>query len=176
MELWDLYTRDREKTGKTTVRGEAVPEGYYRMVVHLCIFGEDGKMLIQQRQPFKDDWPNLWDLTVGGHSVAGETSQMAAERELREELGIALSLADIRPVLTIHFTNGFDDHYVVERNVNLEELTLQPEEVKAVRWAGLDEILSMIDDGTFIPYHKSLVELLFDQRKHRGGHSTNYGK
>ena len=30
MELFDLYTSDRIKTGKTMVRGEQTPEGFYR--------------------------------------------------------------------------------------------------------------------------------------------------
>ena len=53
MELFDLYTRDRVKTGRTMVRGDKVPEGLYRLVVHVCIFDPEGRMLIQQRQPFK---------------------------------------------------------------------------------------------------------------------------
>ena len=75
MELFDLYTGDRVKTGKTMVRGEAVPEGYYRLVIHVCVFDEAGRMLIQQRQPFKKGWSNLWDITVGGSAVAGDSSR-----------------------------------------------------------------------------------------------------
>ena len=71
MELFDLYTADREKTGQTMVRGDAVPEGFYRLVVHVCIFHPDGRMLIQQRQPFKKGWSNFWDVTVGGSAVSG---------------------------------------------------------------------------------------------------------
>lgn len=171
MELWDLYTRDRIKTGETMVRGAAQPEGVYRMVVHCCIFNSQGEMLIQQRQPFKDDWKNLWDITVGGSAIAGDTSQMAIERELNEELGLEISFADIRPVLTVNFSGGFDDMYVVEKDVDLSELKLQYEEVQAAKWAGKDEILEMIDDGVFIPYHKSVIELLFFMRNHRGTHT-----
>ena len=53
MELFDLYTEDRVRTGRTMVRGTKVPEGLYRLVVHVCIFDHEGRMLIQQRQPFK---------------------------------------------------------------------------------------------------------------------------
>ena len=42
---------------------------------------------------------------------------------------------------------------------------------QAVRWAALEEILEMIDDGRFIPYEKGLIELLFFQRNHRGAHT-----
>ena len=48
---------------------------------------------------------------------------------------------------------------------------LQYEEVQAVRWASEGEILRMIDDGVFIPYAKSLIELLFFRRDHRSSHT-----
>lgn len=35
MELWDLYTKDRHKTGKTMMRGAEQPEDLYRLVVHV---------------------------------------------------------------------------------------------------------------------------------------------
>ena len=171
MELFDLYTADREKTGKTMVRGEPTPEGYYRLVVHVCIFDREGRMLIQQRQPFKKGWSNLWDLTVGGCAVAGDNSRSAAEREMQEELGLSIDLSDERPSMTIHWENGFDDYYILTREVDLNQLKLQYEEVQKVKWAGLEEILQMIDDGRFIPYEKSQIELLFFRRNHRSSHT-----
>ena len=180
MELFDLYTADRVKTGKTMVRGEAVPEGYYRLVIHVCVFDEAGRMLIQQRQPFKQGWSDMWDISVGGSAVAGDSSRSAAERETLEELGLSIDLAGVRPALTVYFENGFDDYYVLTRNVDPDALRLQPEEVQAVRWAEQEEILQMIDDGRFIPYEKSLIELLFFRRNHRSSHTrrdtTNSGR
>ncbi len=168
MELFDLYTAEREKTGRTMVRGDPVPEGFYRLVVHVCIFDNKGRMLIQQRQPFKEGWSNLWDVTVGGSAVAGDSSRSAAERETREELGLAIDLSHVRPSLTVHWEHGFDDFYILTQPVNLESLRLQYEEVQAVRWADEDEILYMIDTGEFIPYEKSMIGLLFFRRDHRG--------
>ena len=170
MELFDLYTEDRVRTGRTMVRGTKVPEGLYRLVVHVCIFDDEGRMLIQQRQPFKQGWSNYWDLTVGGCAVAGDTSRTAAEREVREEIGLELDLSDIRPSLTLNFDGGFDDYYVLTQEVDPSALNLQEEEVQAVRWATQEEILRMIDDGLFIPYEKSLIGLLFFCRNHRGAH------
>lgn len=171
MELFDLYTADREKTGKTMARGEPTPEGFYRLVVHVCIFNEQGQMLIQQRQPFKSGWSNLWDISVGGSAVAGDSSRSAAERETWEELGLSIDLSEERPTLTIYWENGFDDYYVVNQTPNLDSLKLQYEEVQRVRWADKDEILGMIDDGSFIPYEKSMIELLFFRRNHRSSHT-----
>ena len=171
MELFDLYNADREKTGRTMVRGEPVPEGYYHLVVHVCIFNDQGQMLIQQRQPFKKGWSNLWDITMGGSAVAGESSRVAAERETREEIGLAIDLSCVRPSLTVHFEDGFDDYYILNQSPDLHSLRLQYEEVQQVRWADKEEILRMIDDGLFIPYEKSLIELLFFRRNHRSSHT-----
>lgn len=168
MELFDLYTKDRLPLNQTMNRGEPTPDGCYRLVVHVCIFNSNGKMLIQQRQPFKKGWPDMWDLSCGGSAVSGEDSRTAAEREVAEELGVAIYLEDTRPVLTIHFDEGFDDIYTITKDLQLSELLLQPEEVQAVKWASAEEIVALIDSGEFIPYHKDLIGLLFFMRNHRG--------
>lgn len=170
MELWDIYNIHREKTGETMVRGESFPDGGYHMVVHVCIFNSEGKMLIQQRQSFKEGWPNMWDITVGGSAIQGDSSQTAAERELFEELGIRLDLQGIRPNLTINFDRGFGDMYLVEADIALNELTFQYEEVQDAKWATLDEIREMIENGTFIPYYPSFMQFLFESRGKYGCH------
>lgn len=171
MEFWDIYDIHRIKTGRTATRGDTMGKDDFHMVVASCIFNRRGCLLIQQRQPFKEGFPNLWDVTAAGSTLQGETSQQAMERELREELGLALDLSGIRPNLTINFDRGFEDFYLLERDVDTAGLQLQPEEVQAVKWATLDEILTMIDVGTFIPYYKSLIRLFFDSKERYGCHS-----
>ena len=170
MELWDIYDKDRIKTGKTMVRGAEFEPDSYHMVVHVCIFNNKGEMLIQQRQPFKEGWPNMWDITVGGSATMGDSSQDAAEREVLEEIGLKLDLQQVRPHLTINFDKGFDDVYLIEKDVNIDTLTLQESEVQRVKWATIEEIFALLDSGEFIPYYKSLIQLLFDKRKKYGAH------
>lgn len=171
MEIWDLYDINRIPTGETMIRGEKLKENSYRLVVHVCIFNKQGKMLIQHRQPFKSGWSDMWDITVGGSAISGDTSQTAAEREVFEEIGYKLDLSNIRPSFTINFPNGFDDIYLVEREVDISTLKLQYEEVKELKWATLDEIKDMLESGEFIPYNKSFIELLFFLRNHNGLHT-----
>jgi isopentenyldiphosphate isomerase len=168
MELWDVYDIDRNKTNRTWVRGEELQPGDFHLVVHVCIFNSNVDMLIQQRQPFKAGWPNLWDLTVGGSATVGDTSQTAAQRELYEEIGLKFDFQNKRPHLTIHFQRGFDDFYLIEEDVQLHTLSLQYEEVQNVKWASKEEILTLIKKEEFIPYYESLIHLLFDSRKQRG--------
>ena len=171
MELFDLYDENRVRTGETVRRGERCPAGRYRLVVHICVFSPDGRMLIQKRQTCKDNWSGLWDLSVGGSAVPGEDSRAAAARELREELGLEEDLSGIRPVLTVHWTDGFDDFYSLTRDLDPAALRLQPEEVEAARWASKEEILELIGREAFIPYEKGLIEYLFFLRIRRGTHT-----
>lgn len=162
MELWDVYDVNRAKTGATAVRGEGLPEGGYHIVVHICVFNDKGEMLIQQRQPFKKGFPDLWDVSAGGSALAGETSAQAAVRETREEIGLDIDLTGVRAKFSMSFDKGFDDWYVVTKNADVAALALQPEEVQAARWAGRGEILALIREGKFIPYYESFINMIFD--------------
>ncbi len=162
MEIFDLYDRDRIKTGETMERGGICPNGRFRMVVHISIINSEGKMLIQKRQPFKHGWSGLWDVTTGGSAIAGENSREAAERELSEEIGLKIDFSERRPAFTVNFRDGFDDNYVLIKDVDTAALKLQQEEVEAVKWADFEEICEMIDDGTFIHYHKSYIKKNID--------------
>lgn len=166
MELWDVYDKDRRFIGRTMVRGTPFREGDYHLVVHVCIFNSKNEMLIQQRQPWKDDWPDMWDITVGGNALAGETSAQAAERETFEEIGYKIDLSNERPFFTIHFDVGFDDYFLVEREIDIKDLSLQHEEVRQVKWASKEEVMQLVSEGKFIDYW--FTGLLFDMRKQRG--------
>ena len=48
-ELWDVYTKDRVKTGKTHRRGDKMEKGEYHLVVHVCIFNSKNQLLIDRK-------------------------------------------------------------------------------------------------------------------------------
>ena len=164
MELVDLYDENRVPLGKTAERYARKAAGEYRMVLHVCVFDSRGRLLIQQRSPEKRLWPGRWDVSIGGGVDAGETSRQGAEREFREELGYPLDLTGRRPSVTVNFPGGFDDFYLVVKDLDLEELTLQKEEVAQVRWATLEEVLALAEEGRFISYPPSFLRYLFDTR------------
>ena len=164
MELVDLYDENRVPLGRVAERHAKKALGEYRMVVHVCIFNGLGQMLIQQRSPEKTIWPELWDVSIGGGVDAGETSRQGAVREVGEELGYDLDLIGLRPAVTVNFEGGFDDFFVVTRDLDLGNLRLQKEEVSDVRWATLEETLAMLENGQFIPYPPSFLRFLFEAR------------
>ena len=101
MEMVDLYDENRLPLGRTAERYAPKGEGEYRVVVHICVFDSRGRLLIQQRSREKAVWPEAWDVSAAGGVDAGETSRQAAEREFREELGVALDLTGVRPSCTV---------------------------------------------------------------------------
>ncbi|KWZ78594.1 NUDIX hydrolase [Anaerococcus tetradius] len=161
MEELDLYDENRIRTGKTYIRGDVMPEGTYRLIVHLCIFDDSGRLLIQQRQKSKS-MGGLWDITCGGAAKAGESSKEAIERELGEELGINLDFSKKRPILTANFQHGFDDFYLIREDVDPRKLKLQKEEVEAARWASYEEVMDLIQKEKFVKYKKNFIKVLFD--------------
>ena len=164
VELVDLYDEDRVPLGRTAERYGKKGPGEYRTVVHVCLFGSDGRLLIQRRTDCKRIWPGRWDMSVGGGVDAGETSRQGAEREFREELGWPLDLTGVRPSVTVNFGGGFDDFFIVRRELDIGALTLQAEEVAEVRWVTLAEALALRDSGSFIPYPRGFLQFIFEMQ------------
>ena len=94
IELWDILDEDGNKTGELVARGRPMKQDEYHLVVHVWIRNSKGQFLISKRTPNKT-FPNMWE-TTGGSAIKGEDSLSAALREVREEIGINLSLiADV---------------------------------------------------------------------------------
>ena len=77
------------------------------------------------------------------------------------ELGIKYDLSNERPKVTYSIGQGFVDVYIIRADYPLCELTLQESEVMDAAYATRDEIMKMIEDGSFIPYHKSIIDSVF---------------
>ena len=169
-EQWDVYDVNRQRTGRIIERPSAWGQEAYHLIIHVAIFDSEHRMLIQRRSPGKQAWADLWDVSSGGSALAGEESWQAAERETFEELGVRLNLKDVRPHFTVNYTRGFDDFYTVETDdLDLSSLALQDSEVAEVKWASLDEVRRMLQDGTFVPYFPGLIEMLWQVRDNYDG-------
>jgi 16S rRNA (adenine1518-N6/adenine1519-N6)-dimethyltransferase len=78
-----LYDAPRPKVHGDNLRHRAV---------HILIFNDMGEVFLQKRSRSKDRHPLLWDSSAAGHVNAGEEYNDAAQRELKEELGIEIPL------------------------------------------------------------------------------------
>ncbi len=100
---------------------------------------------------------------------AGSSIELVSDPKLIADAAANAKLIESRrPVITVNFSDGFDDFYTVEADISLDDLHLQTEEVADARWASRKEIEAMIDDGSFILYQKDLLGYLFFAREGRG--------
>ncbi|HSB18615.1 MAG TPA: (deoxy)nucleoside triphosphate pyrophosphohydrolase [Anaeromyxobacteraceae bacterium] len=96
----------------------------------------EGKYLITQRPP-RASLPLLWEFP-GGRVEAGETDEEALARELREEMAIAVEVAE-RVIHVEHAYEHYDIDFCVYR-CRLRGGAIQDLKVHAHRWVRPDEL------------------------------------
>ena len=161
MELWDLYTENREPTGRTHIRGGKIPDGCYHLVVHVWIQNSKGQYLISQRSASRPTFPLMWE-TVGGSVLAGEDSLAGAIREVKEEVGIDLS-PESGHVLFTKIRNPHQDildvwqfHY--DGEISLFNATTG--EVAQSKWMTIPEIKELFDSGNMVETLRYFLEFM----------------
>ena len=161
MELRDLYDKNKKVTGKTFIKGEQVPKGYYYLIVAIFIENSKGEFLIQKRVPRKG---GKW-ATTAGHPKAGESSFEGLCEEVREELGIDITKETPTLYETWTHNDQFFDIYYLKKDININDITIQKEEVDGVRYASINEIHEMYKKGLFHENHYELLQKLMNHKK-----------
>ena len=150
-EIWDIYDSERNLTGRTHRRGDPLPEGDFHLVVHVWLQNSKGEFLISKRAPNKG-YPNMWECT-GGSAIAGDDSLAAAVREIKEELGLDAEPENGRCLLTLTRDGDICDIWLFTQDFDIEDVILQENETTDAKYASINEIYKLIDDGEFIPFH-----------------------
>jgi len=94
-ELYDVVDEEGRVVGRASRAEVHSDPGLIHRAVHILVFRPDGRLLLQKRVKQKDVEPGKWDTSVGGHVDAGEDYFSAAQREMKEELGIEEPLEHI---------------------------------------------------------------------------------
>lgn len=142
MEYLDLYDKDGNKTGKTMIRGQEVPDGYYFNIVVCFIKNKEGKYLMQKTSKQKG---SVY-ATTGGHVTAGQTLIESMIRELKEEIGIDVTEKELKYVdKYIKDNQVVFNIYFLEKEIDIRKCKLQKEEVEALYWMSEEEIQEIID-------------------------------
>lgn len=163
-EIWDLYDGNGRKTGRTMVRGEEVPAGFYHLGVHIWPMNSCGEFLVQRRSMAVQWKPGVWAVT-GGSAIAGEDAMTAARRELREELGYDAAENEMEKIACLRRTNSFCNVFLLRTDQPAEAFVLQKEEVCAVRWCDADRLLRMVADNAFYNYGDAYFRMLLQYRR-----------
>lgn len=164
-ELLDIYTEEREKTGKTATMHDIHIEGFWHKAVHVWIVNSNNNLLIQKRSNTIINHPGKFDSSVGGHVDAGEDSINTAVRETYEELGLVFDKEEFKQIGTlkykrnesdgIHKNYELDEVFILYADLNLEDdLNIDEKEVASVKWMSTEEYEEIIKNTD-----KSVIEL-----------------
>ena len=159
LERWDILDDEGNLTGRTMVRGTSMRAGQFHLVVHIWVVDSQGRILLQRRSPRRRLMPGAWAAT-GGSAVAGENSETAARRELQEELGITTQPGEMVNIGRMRRRNSLVDLWLLKRDVDEKQLSLQTEEVAEVRWVTEQEWRVMIVNGSFHDYGRPYFDLV----------------
>ena len=158
MEYWDIYDKDKKRTGRTMKRNDwCLKDGEYHLTVLGVIARSDGRYLITKRVMTKAWAPGWWEVSGGGVR-AGEESREAVNREVKEETGLDVSRAEGGYVFTYSRENpGEGDNYFVDiyrfvMDFDEKDLKLQEEETAGYMLATKEEIKALADQGIFLHY------------------------
>lgn len=158
MELWDIYDKNKQRTGRTMQRNDwCLKDDEYHLTVLGVIARKDGRFLITKRVMTKAWAPGWWEVS-GGAAIAGEDSIDAVRREIKEETGLDVSAAEGGFMFSYHRENpGEGDNYFVDvyrfvMDFTEEDVTMQQEETTGFKIVDYDEIKKLAEQGIFLHY------------------------
>ena len=137
MDIQDVYNEQKELVGIQKKRNEFA-DNEYSMSTFIWIVNKDGKLLVQLQSKQDDNKPGTYGIT-GGAVDAGETSLEASIRELNEELGVKISKEQLIYIASERRKKKFFEYYMLELNIDINDLVLKKDEVEKVEWITLDE-------------------------------------
>ena len=158
-EYRDLYDENKNNTYERIKKGNKIPKNKYYITVVIFIENDKGELLLQVNKKF-----NKWSIT-GGHPKSGETSLQGAQTELKEELNIDIPESELKLFKTIKTEDDFVDLYYLRKNIELKDITIEPNEVSDVNWFTKEEIDKLINNKEFLEAHIELYNCFLDNHK-----------
>lgn len=163
MEILDIVDESGEPTGVTADRDRVHREGLLHRTSHLWLLRRRGgrvEVLLQLRGSRKELCPSCYDISSAGHIPAGCGFIESALRELEEELGIRAEAGELvycgrrrfRCCRTSggrsYVDNQISNVYALWRDVDVEDMLLQPEEIDGAMWIGFEECRLAVERST----------------------------
>ena len=141
---------------RLVTRRQMRAEALWHRAVFIAVRSQAGDLLVHRRAETKDVWPGWWDVAVGGVVSPGETWEVAAQRELSEELGV--SGVELEPLGTGAYRDGAVKlvaacfHAVCDG-----PFTYSDGEITETQWVARGEIRSRIGQDSFLPDSLALI-------------------
>ncbi len=166
MELLDVYDSHGNRTGRTVVRGDKtvkLNENEHIAVGVIFIENNKNEFLIQKTSKEKGGEFS----STGGHIDSGETPLTSIRREVKEELGINVDNDDIIEYGFIQYDMPLRFLFYLKKNINLDDVKVQKEEVDYVEYMSIDKINELIKSGEMLKSHGILFNELMKKRNNK---------
>ena len=168
MEFWDIYDENKQLTGRKMKRNDwCLKEGEYHLTVLGVIARPDGTFLITKRVMTKAWAPGWWEVSGGGVQ-AGESSEEAVRREVKEETGLDVRKAEGGYAFTYKRVNPDEgDNYFVDvyrfvMDIDEKDVSFQEAEIDGHMFATREQIESFAKEGKFLHYDSIKQVFSFD--------------
>lgn len=124
-------------------------------IVTIFIQNSKKEFLIQKRSKEKNGKYGI----TSGHTNQEEQPKEAAVREVKEELGLEIKKIELELFYTTKRNQINYSLFFLRKDISIEELILQKEEVDFVRWCTIEEIEELIQKGEFFPTQIEAYEI-----------------
>jgi isopentenyldiphosphate isomerase len=145
-----LIVDEHDKPVGSATKQEAWAKGLWHRIVRIMLEDGKGNVLLQHRSPNKDIYPDCWDNSAAGHVDAGEDYDVAAYRELQEELGMAgVTLREVGTYTDTHVWHGLKMNRFVKVYKAVTHNTPQsgePDKIDDVRWFTIADAKKLVHD------------------------------
>ena len=163
-EFLDIVDETGQPTGEIVDRETAHAKGVLHRTSHVWLARKkNGKIqiLLQKRAKHKSSFPGCYDISSAGHIPAGDSYEISALRELKEELGVQAEEKDLiycgdRKVIwdDVFFGKPFHDRqisrvFLLWLDREESEFTIQEEEVDSVLWMDFEQCYAGVQNGLF---------------------------
>ena len=156
MELLDVYDNNANRTGRVVERGnkdEVFNNNEHIAVAIIFIENSKGEFLIQ-----KTSKENLEYSSTGGHLDHNEDADDAIIREVKEELGVDISIDEVIKLGYRLFDFPLRFLYYLKKDIDIKDIKIQESEVEYVKYMSVKEINDIIDKGQMNKGHAILFK------------------
>ena len=153
MEYLQVFDDDKKMLDEKIARDKKhdLEEGKYFMIVLLFIENSEHKFLMQKTSKAKGSVV----ATTGGHVTFGDDGYKTVFKEAKEELDLDIDKDEIKYNSTVKYPGAYCEVYYLKKDIDLDSLTLQDEEVESIMWLSKEEIEDLIKKDLF---RKSNIE------------------
>jgi len=145
-EILDIVNENDEVVGqelRSKIYNDGLQGNRFIRVANIFVFNDDGLLLLPKRSQNRRLYPNCYDFSCGEHVLSKESYDNAAERGVKEELGLEDKEIEFLGKLgQKDGVSGFMQIYKIKSNQ--EKYEYDKDGIQKLKWFKISTIIEMI--------------------------------